>query len=92
MRAKTLVVGVDGIGDAGAINVLAPASGLGVASLAPDPDAISLPLLSILLLIEILGRVVNYLSNLCPYHLMIYWHYQSYQYYRYPPCMWKGER
>ena len=53
MRAKILVVGVDGVGDAGAVDVLAPASGLGVASLAPDPDAISLPLLSIL---EILSR------------------------------------
>ena len=53
MRAKRLVEGVDGIGDAGAVDVLAPASSLGVASLAPDPDAISLPLLSIL---EILSR------------------------------------
>ena len=63
MRAKALVVGVDGIGDAGAVNVLAPASGLGVASLAPDPVAISLPLLSIFLLIEVLDRAFNYLST-----------------------------
>ena len=63
MRAKILVVGVDGIGDAGAVDVLAPASGLGVASLAPDPGAISLPLLSILLLIEMLDHVFNYLST-----------------------------
>ena len=47
-RAEIRVAGVDGIGDAGAVGVLAPASSLGVASLAPDPDAISLPLLSIL--------------------------------------------
>ena len=60
MRAKRLVVGVDGIGDAGAVDVLAPASSLGVASLAPDPDATSLPLLSIL---EILSRVFDYLST-----------------------------
>ena len=60
MRAKRLVVGVDGIGDEGAVDVLAPASSLGVASLAPDPDAISLPLLSIL---EVLDRVFNYLST-----------------------------
>ena len=60
MRAKILVEGVDGIGDAGAVDVLAPASSLGVASLAPDPDAISLPLLSIL---EILSRVFDYLST-----------------------------
>ena len=63
MRAEILVVGVDGIGDAGAVDVLALASSLGVASLAPDPDAISLPLLSILLLFEILDRVFNYLST-----------------------------
>ena len=60
MRATILVVGVDGVGDAGAVDVLAPASSLGVASLAPDPDAISLPLLSIL---EVLGRVFDYLST-----------------------------
>ena len=60
MRAKILVEGVDGIGDAGAVDVLAPAFSLGVASLAPDPDAISLPLLSIL---EILSRVFDYLST-----------------------------
>ena len=63
MKARILVVGVDGIGDAGAIGVLAPASDLGVASLAPDPVAISLPLLSILLLIEVLDRAFNYLST-----------------------------
>ena len=57
MRAKRLVVGVDGIGDAGAVDVLAPASSLEVASLAPDPDATSLPLLSIL------DRVLNYVST-----------------------------
>ena len=60
MRAEILVVGVNGIGDAGAVDVLAPASSLGVASLAPEPDATSLPLLSIL---EILSRVFNYLST-----------------------------
>ena len=60
MGAKILVVGVYGIGDAGAVGVLAPASSLGVASLAADPDATSLPLLSIL---EILSRVLNYLST-----------------------------
>ena len=43
--------------------MLALASSLGVASLAHDPDAISLPLLSMLLLIEILDRVFNYLST-----------------------------
>ena len=59
MRAKILVEGVDGIGDAGAVDVLAPASSLGVASLAPDPDATSLPLLSIL---EILSRPLKYLA------------------------------
>ena len=63
MRAKRLVEGVDGIGDAGADDVLAPASSLGVASLAPDPDASSLPLLSILLLIEIIDSVFNCLST-----------------------------
>ena len=60
MRAKILAEGVDGIGDAGAVDVLAPASSLGVASLAPDPDATSLPLLFIL---EILSRVFNYVST-----------------------------
>ena len=60
MRAKILVEGVDGIGDTGAVDVLAPASSLGVAALTPDPDATSLPLLSIL---EILSRVFNYLST-----------------------------
>ena len=59
MRAKILVEGVDGIGDAGAVDVLAPASSLGVASLAPDPDATSLPLLSIL---GTLSRVFKYLA------------------------------
>ena len=57
MRVKILVEGVNGIGDAGAVDVLAPASSLGVASLAP---AISLSLLSIL---EILSRVFDYLST-----------------------------
>ena len=60
MGAKIRVEGVDGIGDAGAVDVLAPASSLEVASLAPDPDATSLPLLSIL---EILSRVFDYLST-----------------------------
>ena len=60
MGAKILAEGVDGIGDAGAVGVLAPASSLGVASLAPAPDAISLPLLSIL---EIFSRVFDYLST-----------------------------
>ena len=60
MRAKILVVGDDGIGGTGAVDVLAPASSLGVASLAPDPDATSLPLLSVL---EILSHVFNYLST-----------------------------
>ena len=60
MRAKVLVVGVNGVGDASAVDVLAPASDWGVASLAPDPVAISLPLLSILLLID---HVFNCLST-----------------------------
>ena len=63
MRAKVLVVAVNGVGDAGAVDLLTPASSLGIASLAPDPDAISLPLLCILLLIEILDRVFNCLST-----------------------------
>ena len=63
MRAKALFVGVDGVGDAGAVNVLALASGLEVASIAPDPVAISLPLLSMLLLVEVLDRAFNYLST-----------------------------